>query len=95
MGRTEVVSDNLNTIFVKNMQIDYYFEEVQTFLVEAYDKDVSNEKINLKDQDFIGKFEFKLHEVVTSKDQTLTGLLQNPKLKNSGKIIINCEERKY
>lgn len=31
------------------MQIDYYFEEVQTFLVEVYDKDVSNEKINLKD----------------------------------------------
>ena len=41
IGRTECISDNLNPIFVKNMQIDYYFEEVQTFLIEAYDKDVS------------------------------------------------------
>jgi hypothetical protein len=37
VGRTECVPDNLNPVFVKNILVDYLFEEVQTFVVEAYD----------------------------------------------------------
>ena len=77
-------------LFPAQMNI-YLFEEVQTFVIEAYDQDQKDEKLALKDQDFIGKFEFKLHEIVTSKDQTFTSQLQNPKRKNNGKITIACE----
>jgi hypothetical protein len=37
------------------------FEEVQTFVVEAYDMDNEKAQNNLKEQDFLGQFEFKLH----------------------------------
>jgi hypothetical protein len=35
-----------------------------------------------------------LHQVVTSLDQTLSGILQNPSRKNCGKVIIAAEEKK-
>jgi len=41
-GRTECIYDSLNPQFVTNFDVDYYFEETQTFLVEAYDMDDSN-----------------------------------------------------
>lgn len=70
------------------------FEEVQTFLIEAYDLDNEKALNNLKEQEFFGQFEFKLHQVVTSLDQTLSGTLQNPSRKNCGKVIIAAEEKK-
>lgn len=41
-GRTECIFDNLNPRFVTNFPVDYFFEETQTFLVEAYDMDDEN-----------------------------------------------------
>ena len=38
-GRTEVIYDNLNPIYVKSFEVDYLFEEQQTFLVEVWDMD--------------------------------------------------------
>ena len=38
-GKTECIYDNLNPSFVTNFDINYLFEETQTFLVEAYDMD--------------------------------------------------------
>ena len=38
-GRTECIYDNLNPVFVTNFDVDYYFEEQQFFLIEAYDMD--------------------------------------------------------
>lgn len=43
--------------------------------MEAYDLDNPNALNNLKEQDYIGLFEFKLHQVVTSINQTLTAPL--------------------
>lgn len=39
LGRTEVIYDNLNPTFVKNFNVEYYFETTQNFLIEAYDMD--------------------------------------------------------
>ena len=39
VGRTECIFDNLNPDFVKSFEVDYLFEETQTFLMEAYDMD--------------------------------------------------------
>lgn len=80
-GRTEVIMDNLSPKFVKSFQVEYRFEETQTFKVEVYDVDDFSENAPLEKHDFIGDLEFKLHEVVTKMDQKLTKPLQNLKRK--------------
>ncbi len=49
---------------------------------------------NLEAHDFIGEYEFLLHEVVTSKNQQLKKPLVNAKQKgrNNGSIILTAEE---
>ena len=48
IGRTECIYDNLNPDFVTNVDVDFYFEEVQTFLIEAYDMDEFDRPNDLK-----------------------------------------------
>jgi len=38
----------LNPDFVKSFDVDFMFEEVQTFLIEAYDMDDSSKQNDLK-----------------------------------------------
>ena len=68
IGRTECIYDNLNPSFVTNFSVDYYFEEQQTFVIEAYDMDDDTKAENLSAQEYIGNLEFQLHQVVTAKD---------------------------
>jgi hypothetical protein len=53
---TEVVSDNLSPIWIKSLDVDYLFEEQQTFLVEIYDVDDPNRLMMLTEHDFIGSY---------------------------------------
>jgi hypothetical protein len=46
----------------------------------------------LQSHDFIGELLFTLHEVVTTRDQTLTKPLVNPKVAKPGRIKIHGEE---
>jgi hypothetical protein len=39
IGQTECIYDNLNPNFVTNFEVDYLFEDTQTFFIEAYDMD--------------------------------------------------------
>ena len=39
IGKTECIYDNLNPEFVTNIEVDYLFEDTQTFIIEAYDMD--------------------------------------------------------
>lgn len=94
LDKTEVIMDNLNPKFVKHFQVEYKFEETQHFKAEVYDVDDFSENAPLKNHDFIGNLEFKLHEVVTKVDQKLTKPLQNPKRKNNGQIVITADEKK-
>jgi len=93
-GRTECIYDNLNPVFVTNFDLDYYFEEQQFFLIEAYDMDDGNAPENLGAQEFIGTVEFQLHQVVTARDQTLQTPIVNPSRKNNGYLHITAEEKK-
>ena len=68
IGKTEVIWDATTANFVKQFAIDYYFEETQHFLVEAYDMDDDSQADNFAKQDFMGKLEFTLHEVAGSRD---------------------------
>ena len=46
------------------IETEYYFEKQEIFKVEVYDVDSQNE---INTQDFLGRLEFSLHEVVTSQ----------------------------
>ena len=61
LGNTELIQDNLNPEFVTNLQVDYFFEENQKFLIEVYDADDHKDLMNLKKQELIGSHEFTLH----------------------------------
>ena len=39
MGQTEVIVDNLDPEFVKEIKVDYYFEMQQIFRIDVYDVD--------------------------------------------------------
>jgi hypothetical protein len=84
----------LNPHFVTNIEVDYHFEEQQTFLLEAYDLDDEKQPENLSAQELIGTLEFQLHQVVTSRDQTLLMPLVNSKRKNNGRVRVTGEEKK-
>eukprot|EP01091_Cochliopodium_minus_P010033 TRINITY_DN2606_c0_g2_i1.p1 TRINITY_DN2606_c0_g2~~TRINITY_DN2606_c0_g2_i1.p1 ORF type:complete len:740 (-),score=227.23 TRINITY_DN2606_c0_g2_i1:64-2283(-) len=91
IGKTEVIYDNLNPIFTKALLIDYYFETVQKLKFDVYD--IDNEKGNINDQDFIGRVELTLAEIVSSGGK-ITKRLVNTKYhgRNVGLINISSEE---
>jgi uncharacterized alpha/beta hydrolase family protein len=84
----------LNPEFVTSFELDYYFEETQTFLVEGYDMDDASKADDLSKQEYIGSVEFQLHQVVTARDQTIVVPIQNPSRKNNGRLKIVAEEKK-
>eukprot|EP00826_Nyctotherus_ovalis_P040002 TRINITY_DN388_c0_g1_i9.p2 TRINITY_DN388_c0_g1~~TRINITY_DN388_c0_g1_i9.p2 ORF type:complete len:340 (-),score=79.69 TRINITY_DN388_c0_g1_i9:863-1882(-) len=92
-GRTEVIDDNLNPVFVKSIIVKYFFEERQPMRFEVYDADDKKDLRNLKKQEFIGAAEFALHEAIRAKDQILRLPLVD-KGKSNGTIILHAEEVK-
>lgn len=78
IGLTEVISDNLDPAWVKSFDVQYHFEQRETFKVEVYDVDDLNNVTNLASHDFCGSLEFTIHEVVTARDQTLEKSLVSP-----------------
>merc|ERR1739848_225352 len=86
IGRTEIIWDNLNPVFVKKFVVDYYFEEVQPIKFEVYDIDDENTR-NLKDQDFLGQIEMTLAEAAQGEvRRPLLG--ENKKAGKYGEIVI-------
>jgi hypothetical protein len=88
------VKDSLNPRFIKGFQVEYKFEERQKFKIAIYDVDDFTDPNNLEAHDFIGEYEFFLHEVVTARNQQLKKPLVNSKNKgrNNGTIILTAEE---
>ncbi|GMH43130.1 hypothetical protein BSKO_11052 [Bryopsis sp. KO-2023] len=76
VGRTEIVANNLNPMFVRYFELLYLFHAVQKFKVALYDVDEQGdpEDIDLTKQDFLGQAEFTLSSVVTS----FRGLIEVP-----------------
>lgn len=53
---------------MSKVSAEYHFEQQEKFKVEVYDVDDDKQINNLKAHDFIGRIEFELHEVITSRD---------------------------
>ena len=62
IGRTEQIKNNHNPKFATPFTVDYYFEEVQKVKLEVYDLDNATSK--LSDDDFLGKVECNLAQVI-------------------------------
>ena len=92
IGQTEVIWDNHDPDFVMQFEIDYFFEQVQMFVVEIYDMDDESAPNDLSKQDFIGSIEFVLGHIVSSQDQRV--LLPFKAVQGQPKLVITAEERK-
>jgi hypothetical protein len=66
---TEVIWDNHDPDFVKQFEVDYFFEETQKFELAVYDCDDENALNDPSKHDYIGSHEFVLGHVVSSANQ--------------------------
>ena len=62
--------------------------------VEVYDADDPSNIADLSKHDFVGRFSFHMAQLVSSMDQSISGVLEGGKRKKLGKVTINAEERK-
>lgn len=88
--------DNLAPQWVKSFDVQYNFEVRETYKIDVYDIDDFKNLNNFSGHDHVGGIEFTLHEVVTSRDQTLERpLISNKRAAGkSGLIRITGEEKK-
>ena len=70
VGQTEVITDNLNTVFVKFVTINYSFEERQDIQISVYDLDDFDPKVSVE-QNLIGNVEFRMDQLLMSPNKTL------------------------
>lgn len=87
-----MIWDNHDPDFVKQFEVDYYFEETQKFELAIYDCDDENAMNDPNKHDFIGSYEFVLGHIVSAPNQTVTDPFKSQHGKP--KVVVNCEEKK-
>jgi hypothetical protein len=94
LGRTEIVENQLDPIFVTMVPVRYYFEQVQSMILVAYDADdFSKKNLNLSDQSYIGETKFEMHSLVSSRDKMIETEFHEPHSeKLRGGVTIEFEE---
>eukprot|EP00826_Nyctotherus_ovalis_P019093 TRINITY_DN1582_c0_g1_i42.p1 TRINITY_DN1582_c0_g1~~TRINITY_DN1582_c0_g1_i42.p1 ORF type:complete len:444 (+),score=115.15 TRINITY_DN1582_c0_g1_i42:120-1451(+) len=95
VGQTEVITDNLNPVFVRYIEVDYTFEERQDMRISVYDVDDFDPKASVE-QNFIGAVEFRMDQLLMAPDKTLTLPIQGPcnPPENLGNVVIKGNEKK-
>lgn len=102
LGRTEVILNNLNPVWIEKVRVSYQFEAVQQLVFHVYDVDTKYYNINvmtlkLKDQEFLGEGTCVLSEIVTKHGRSLTLNLHDNHgrlggLRNLGTLTVLAEE---
>ncbi len=103
IGHTEVITDNLNPIYVNSVLVDYYFEKAQEMRISVFD--IDDFKTPNVEQELIGYVEFQLHEVArvlgTSVTLPIKAYLSwrgsrraNGSSESVGNVVITGVERK-
>lgn len=85
VGRTERIDDSLNPEWVKKFILNYNFETVQKMKFEVFDVDYDG-------QDFLGKYETTLADIVSFSGRQFVGNLTGIPGKKLGEIVIVTEE---
>ncbi|CAI5705284.1 unnamed protein product [Peronospora effusa] len=95
LGKTEAKKDDLNPTWTKLFVVEFHFESVQQLKVEVYDQDSSSPG-KLKEQDFIGKAEFTLGQLMGAPGQSGSFVLTRgkPTAKHQGSLLVKAEEVK-
>jgi hypothetical protein len=90
VGRTEVIKNSHDPIWVKSTLVDYSFEQEQLVTIRVADED------KMTSDDFMGQCSFKLASLVVAPGQTLTLSLTTPSGKRGkGTITVTGEEAAY
>ncbi|KNA15042.1 hypothetical protein SOVF_101810 [Spinacia oleracea] len=97
IGRTEVILNDLNPVWIGKISVAYHFETVQSLVFHVFDVDTTHHNvpvktIKLSDQDFLGEASCVLSEIFTKRDKTLTLKLNNKNRKNAGMLSVHAEE---
>ncbi|PON73991.1 Protein BONZAI [Parasponia andersonii] len=101
LGRTEVLLNTLNPVWINKITVAYQFEMVQKIIFHLYDVDTKYHNIpvktlNLKDQDFLGEASCFLSEIVTKQSRSLTLNLHSKNRPgvstNLGTLTVHAEE---
>ncbi|OVA04382.1 C2 calcium-dependent membrane targeting [Macleaya cordata] len=101
IGRTEVILNTLNPVWIQKVSIAYQFETVQSLVFRVYDVDTKFHNIpvkmlKLKEQEFLGEASCVLSEIVTKHNKSLTLNLQGKNvhggMKNIGNLTVHAEE---
>ncbi|KAI3855921.1 hypothetical protein MKX03_027465 [Papaver bracteatum] len=101
IGRTEVIMNTLDPVWITKVSTVYQFEIVQPLVFRVYDVDTKYHKmplktLNLDEQDFLGEATCALSEIVTKDNKSLTLKLtiRNGQgvMRNQGTITVYAEE---
>ncbi|CAM6034769.1 unnamed protein product [Sphagnum compactum] len=101
LGRTEVILNSSSPNWVKELRVEYRFEEVQQLLLRVYDIDtnfanISSEKLDLRNQEFLGEVVCALSEIVMAPNQKfmvpLHGQGERVHQHDWGSLTITAEE---
>ncbi|XP_058078099.1 protein BONZAI 3-like isoform X2 [Magnolia sinica] len=101
LGRTEVIMNTLDPVWISKLTIAYHFEIVQPLVFQVYDVDtiyhnIPVKMLKLSEQEFLGEASCVLSEIVTKHSKSLTLPLQGRDgqkgMKNMGTITVHAEE---
>ncbi|CAN6471893.1 unnamed protein product [Victoria cruziana] len=103
LGRTEVVLNSLDPVWVAKISVTYLFEVVQPLVFQVYDIDsdfhnVPVKTLQLEDQQFLGQATCVLSEIVTKSPRSFTVKLEPAEQsketdsKTLGQLNIQAEE---
>ncbi len=89
-GRTERVKDTLDPEWAHKFVLEYSFEERQQIKLEVYDWDVKSKR--LEEQDFLGRVETSLGQVVSAPGRQFSAVLRDGPRGSKGRITVVAEE---
>ncbi|KAJ0845908.1 putative C2 domain, von Willebrand factor, type A, copine, protein BONZAI, C2 domain superfamily [Helianthus annuus] len=100
VGRTEVIMNSLNPIWIQKISVVFHFEIVQPLVFKVYDVDtkyhnLSTKMLDLKEQDYVGEANCVLSEIMTQRSRSMTLKLRGRNghdVGNLGSITIRAEE---
>ncbi|KAJ4968714.1 hypothetical protein NE237_015415 [Protea cynaroides] len=100
-GRTEVIMNTLDPVWIEKIPIAYQFEIVQPLVFRVFDVDTKYHNLpakmlRLDEQEFLGEASCVLSEIVTKQSRSLTLHLhkrnENGGMKRLGTLTIRAEE---
>ncbi|OVA12550.1 C2 calcium-dependent membrane targeting [Macleaya cordata] len=101
IGRTEVIMNSLDPVWIRKVSIVYQFEIVQPLVFRVYDIDTkylnfSVKTLKLDEQDFLGEASCALSEIVTKHNKSLALKLieRNGQggMRHQGTLTVHAEE---